>query len=252
MSPFYLNINELPYNVRDEVQKPFQGKLERAIQLITLWSKVNSYVSCSFGKDSMVLLYLARQIKPDIPVVYVNTGVDYPETVAFKNEILQAWNLNLFEIRPNTTFFKVMDKVKAKGNKVDDGSKQSNICCYHLKEKPLLQFQRLHGFTHCFTGITAMESRKRAYVACQLGQEYYTKKQEIWKIHPIIYWSPDEVMAFIKDRQIPVNPVYAKYGLHRTGCMCCTCHRRWREELGRVNPKLYKIIMERYFDQKVF
>lgn len=140
-------------------------------------------------------------------------------------------------------------RVKEKGRKVDDGSKDSNICCYHLKEKPILKLTREMGLTHCFTGLTAMESRKRAWMACQKGDEYYVKKQFITKIHPILYWQPQEVHQFIKDLGIPVNPVYEKYRIPRTGCQCCTCYMGWKEQLARINPKLYKIIQERYFGQ---
>ena len=78
------------------------------------------------------------------------------------------------------------------------------------------------------------------------------KKSEITKVHPILYWKPGEVSQFIEERGIPVNPVYEKYGLVRTGCMCCTSYRGWRDQLSRINPKLYKIIMERYFNQVTF
>ena len=249
---FGLSLIELPREVRAEVEKPFPEKLEKARQLLRLWINQRAYVSCSFGKDSMALLFLALQIRKDVPVIYVNTGVDFQETIKFKNRIKELWDLNLIELKPNITFFQVMDRVKAKGKKLDDGSKHTNICCYHLKEKPLLLITRQMGFTHCFTGITAMESRKRAWTACTHGQEYYVKKQEITKIHPILYWHYTEVLQFIRDEGIPVNPVYEKYGIPRTGCMCCTCYRGWREQLARVNPKLYKIIMERYFDQLTF
>jgi phosphoadenosine phosphosulfate reductase len=249
---FGLSLIELPREVRAEVEKPFSEKLEKARQLLRMWIHQKSYVSCSFGKDSMALVFLALEQRKDVPVIYVNTGVDFRETQAFKNEVCRAWNLNLIELKPNITFFQVMDRVKKRGSKLDDGSKSSNICCYHLKEKPLLQITREMGFTHCFTGITAMESRKRAWTACQKGQEYYVKKQEITKIHPLLYWQPWEVQDFIRDQGIPVNPIYAKYGLTRAGCVCCTCYRGWREQMARVNPKLYKIIMERYFDQVTF
>lgn len=242
---------ELPRQVRAEVEKPFEEKLERARQLLNLWSHVNSYISCSFGKDSMIILFLALQVRKDFPVVYVDTGVDFPETRVFKEKIRKEWNLNLFEVKPKITFFDVMNRVKARGGRMDDGSKKSNICCYHLKEKPLLKFTRIQGFTHAITGITAMESRKRTWTACTKGMEYYAKKDKIWKVHPIMFWKPDEVFDFLEENRIPENPVYEKYGLDRTGCMCCTCYKGWREQLSRVNPKLYRIIMERYFNQKI-
>ena len=87
-----LSLVELPSQVRSEVERPFEEKLERSMQLIRLWCspQVKSYVSCSFGKDSMVVLYLALQAKPDIPVLFVNTGVDHRETLAFRDQVKEA------------------------------------------------------------------------------------------------------------------------------------------------------------------
>lgn len=246
-----LSLPELPMGVKERVKEPLEKKLEDSRQLLNQWIGENCYVSCSFGKDSMLLLFLALEQRKDVPVVFVNTGVDYRETLQFKEQICQAWNLNLIELHPEITFFDVMNRVKERRGVMDDGSKSSNICCYHLKEKPLLLLTRERGFTHCFTGITAIESRKRAWTAYSHGDYYYVKKQEIHKVHPILYWQPQEVLQFSKQHSIPVNPVYKKYGIPRTGCQCCTCYKGWREQLSRVNPKLYKIILERYFHQKV-
>ncbi len=245
-----LSLIELPRGVREKVERPFREKLRGSRQLLKQWIQGDCYVSCSFGKDSMVLLFLALEERKDIPVVFVNTGVDYKETVRFKERMEREWKLNLLELRPEVTFFQVMDRVKQRGRAVDDGAKNSNICCYHLKEKPILLLARRQSFTHCFTGVTAIESRKRAWIAFSHGQQYYVKKQEIIKIHPILYWRPQEIHQFIRDNGIPLNPVYERYGIARTGCQCCTCYKGWREQLSRVNPKLYKIILERYFDQK--
>jgi len=249
---FGLSLRELPRQVRAEVRKPLHVKLKKARQLLKLYAHTKAYVSCSFGKDSMVVLFLALQERKDIPVVLCNTGIDYKETLRFKDRIVKEWDLNYVELHPETTYFKVMDRVKAQGKKLDDGSKKSNVCCYHLKEKPFRKFTRANDFLINFTGVTAQESRKRAWVACQKGQEYFVRSQSITKVHPILYWQPHEVENFIEEMGIPRNPVYEKYDLVRTGCICCTCYRGWREVLSRTHPKLYKMIMSRYFDQVTF
>jgi len=57
-------------------------------------------VSCSFGKDSMVVLHMALQVDPNIKVVFFNTGVEFPETIRLKNRLKDEWNLNLYETTP--------------------------------------------------------------------------------------------------------------------------------------------------------
>ncbi|HEY0068835.1 MAG TPA: phosphoadenosine phosphosulfate reductase family protein [Chloroflexia bacterium] len=57
-------------------------------------------VCWSGGKDSTVLLHLVKQYVPDIPVVFNDTGVEFPETRVFVQSLTQAWNINLHVARP--------------------------------------------------------------------------------------------------------------------------------------------------------
>ena len=54
-------------------------------------------VACSFGKDSMVLVHLARQVKPDIKVFTVMTPFKPKETLKYKDRMIKRWNLNIKE-----------------------------------------------------------------------------------------------------------------------------------------------------------
>jgi len=246
-----MRLTQLLPSIRVEVGKPFQEKLTRARQFIKLYAHRNACVSCSFGKDSTVVLYLVRDLNPQIPVIFNNTGVEYPETLAFKEQLKQAWNLNLIETKPETTFWQVLQKIKDQNQKLDNGKKHSNQCCYALKHKPFRKVMRQYGFSYTFTGITALESRHRMFTACKNGMEYYSRKDGITKIHPILYWTPGEVWRFIEENSIPVNPAYQKYKIDRIGCVPCTSHKEWREQLAKVNPKMYQFIQERFFGQKL-
>jgi phosphoadenosine phosphosulfate reductase len=64
----------------------------------------HSAVACSFGKDSMVVLYMALRVNPDIKVIFNNSGVEFPETIRIKNRLKSDWNLNLIETKPDKTF----------------------------------------------------------------------------------------------------------------------------------------------------
>ncbi|MEM3466024.1 MAG: phosphoadenosine phosphosulfate reductase family protein [Candidatus Jordarchaeales archaeon] len=243
-----LKPSQLLSEVKAEVERPFEEKLERAVGLIRLFADRDACVACSFGKDSLAVLWLCLQENPNIPVVFNNTGVEYFETLEFKEQLARDWRLNLIETKPETSYWQVMESLKGR---IDDGRKWVNKCCYELKEKPFKRVVREYGFKFCFTGLTALESRARMWVACERGMQYYSRKDGVTKVHPILYWTPEEVWRFTREKGIPVNPAYAKYGLNRIGCVPCTSHRGWRAQLAKVNPAIYKHVMERYFKQRL-
>jgi 3'-phosphoadenosine 5'-phosphosulfate sulfotransferase (PAPS reductase)/FAD synthetase len=247
-----MNTNQLLPSVRIEVEKPFEEKLQRAKQLVKLWANKDASVSCSFGKDSMVVLYLALQENKNIPVIFNNTGIEWPETLAFKEQIKLAWNLNLLELKPIMSYWQVWKRIKERNLGSQDGSKNgSDLCCDYLKEKPFRKAVKENNIRYAFTGVTASESRQRMWVACQRGQEYYSKKDGVWKVHPILYWTEKEVWQFIEENHIPLSPAYQKYAVNRLGCMFCVSYKGWRKQMARTNLKAYKFIQEQYFGQKL-
>src|SRR4030042_3431822 len=118
-----MKVTQLVPAVRAEVEKPFPEKLERAQTLIKLWTKQPCAVSCSWGKDSMAVLHMALKVKPDIPVLFNNTGVDWTETIAFKEQVTAVLNLNLLETKPDETYWQVLDRIMRKGYPLDAGRK---------------------------------------------------------------------------------------------------------------------------------
>jgi len=247
-----MKLNQLIKNVKAEVEKPFEQKLRRTEQLINMFANLEtSCVSCSFGKDSIVVLYLALQVNPKIKVCFSDTRIDFPETLKLAKRLEESWNLDLSILKPQTTFWKIMDRIRKEKLYLDDGRKHSTICCYHLKEKPFRLWAKSQGIIRTITGITAMESRHRMFVACKKGSDYYSFRDGFWKVHPIVFWTEGEVWNFIRNNHLPINEAYAKYGLNRIGCMWCTSHQHWREQIARINPKVYTFMINRYFPQKV-
>lgn len=239
--------------VKAEVEKPFSEKLKRSRQLVRLYARnPHACVSCSFGKDSMVVLDLALQENAKVPVVFENTLIEFPETLALKCRVERDWDLNLVELRPKkgVSFWKLQDRISLEKLNRDDGRKHSNICCYHLKEKPFALWRKVHNVTRSFTGLTAVESRHRMFVACMKGMDYYSYRDGCWKVHPLMFWTQQEVWDFTHDNGLPVNEVYKKYGLSRVGCMWCMSHKGWRGQVAKINPKVYAFMLERYFLQK--
>ncbi len=209
-------------------------------------------VACSFGKDSMAVLHLVRQFEPNVLVVFCNTGVEYPQTLRFRDQIVKEWNLNYFEARPEKgiTFWSIVKQYglpttrKAKGKDAKSSSGRIPRCCIQLKEKPGMKAYKDHNIELCFTGITAMESHNRAMLRGRCGDYYFAKIQGLWKCHPIMSWTEAEVYEYHKENAIPLNPLYTEFPGVRVGCMPCTSYLKWPEVMAKTTPKLYRYIQK--------
>ncbi len=215
-------------------------------------------VACSFGKDSMVVLDLVREIKPDVKVVnYI--AAPFPETFRFKKEMKKKLELNLTELRPfkGMNYWRCVEKYGLPGIRTRKGKYHSPRCCYYMKEKPMQRFIKEKDMAAVFTGITLHESWNRKKLAWRYddsevvkddweycGMRYYAKSWSSWQVHPIMSWTEKDVWKYTADEEIPVNPVYTKWGgVHtRVGCLPCTAYLSWERKLRRSHPKLYKYL----------
>jgi len=208
-------------------------------------------VACSFGKDSVVILHMALQVNPDINVIFQNTGVEFPETIKYKNMLTDLWNLNLTETKPSKgmTFWKCADKYGLPHIR-DGKNRRAPKCCHYLKKKPMKIAINELDAKAIFTGMTAAESRARWMLALRYDQSdderfcsqvYYAKTWNSWQVHPIIAWTSSDVWSYIKRHGIPINPVYTKWNgiYNRCGCLPCTAYSSWEKKLSISHPKLY-------------
>ena len=203
-------------------------------------------VACSFGKDSVVVLDLIRRIHPDILVEFTNTGVEFPETIKFKNRLVREWNLNFLEAKSDEwTFWTLIDKYGWPPLRYDGKHGTRDIkCCYYLKEIPAFKALKARGIELVFTGITAGESRNRMMLERRCGDYYFAKTQGLWKCHPIMSWSRTEVWSYIRENGIPYNPFYDRFPEQRVGCLPCTGHIGWEEKMAKAFPKMYRKVQK--------
>lgn len=231
--------------------KTMQGwSLERKVQVtqtrIMEWyikygGKV--FVSFSGGKDSIVLLDLARRVYLDIPAVFVDTGLEYPEIREFvKTKENVSW------LRSRYPFHQVIKKYgypvisKEVADCVDGARKGQNIRIRRLegrlltpdgKKSPIYQFEKETG-RHGITGVMAQESRLRTQARLKYGCNGFGRKRPVSQ--PIAFWTEQDVLSYLKKTGIPYAPIYGnigevkkKDGSHvlktsgaaRSGCMYC-------------------------------
>jgi len=240
------------------VNNHFLEKLEYSKQLVkeALSEHEDPIVACSFGKDSMAVLHLVRQFKPDVKVLWNNTLVEYPDTYQFVRRITKEWDLQIFEAKPQKTFWQIVDEFgwpiyprNATGNR----QKATVKCCKELKKLPTLRLLRRYKWDLYFTGLTRYESRLREFSAQRYGDYFYSKTWRIWKCHPIQDWTTDDIWEYHRQFHLPHNPLYDKNAIEirggiRTGCWPCPQAIRYGklQHLRYYYPRLFYLLVDKH------
>ncbi len=192
------------------------GKTESPLRILE--SALEKYagkiaIACSFGKDSLTVLHMARQLNPQIPVLYVNTGLDFPETAAFKDRLGGEWDLNLKEFRPTEDSVRYRTSLDA-----DLHLSDPNLCCDLLKSEPTLR--ALNGLDAWIVGLRRDETEFRSDL--QPIEELERADGGILvRVAPIYDWSEEDVWSYIRTYRVPYHPLY-DMGYRSMGCMPCS------------------------------
>jgi phosphoadenosine phosphosulfate reductase len=192
----------------------------------------NLPIAFSGGKDSLVVLHIALDVNPNLPVVYNNTTVEFPETLQYVGELEKKWGFKVHMTSSHVPFFKA---VKEKGW----ASHENRWCCKPYKDEPAYQFMSTQGFKAEITGTTRTESIYRR----SLSPIKIPKKEPFMiRVNPIYDWNEWEVWRYIKENGLPYNPLYDK-GYRRIGCWCCPINGPTHyKRLGKTHPKLYNFL----------
>lgn len=178
-------------------------KIERAKRIIK--KAIERYpkiaVAVSWGKDSMVLLHLVRQVKPDIEVFTVITPFHPKETLEFKDWIIKEWNLNVKEYRS--------DRDPIPGLWRTDPDE----CCRIFKVEPTKE--AVKDLDAWISGLRRSEGSTRRNV------QEFEKIGNIVKVNPILEWTELDIWRYSALYNVPQNPLY-KLGYRSLGCAPCS------------------------------
>lgn len=241
---------------------PLELKIEKTKLRIREWYEHwngQVYVSYSGGKDSTVLLHIARQLYPDIPAVFCNTGVEFPAVVKLVKQ-----QSNVIILKPIKPFHKVIKEdgypviSKEVSNKVsivqrngkdcktaryfdvtmkdvkyncykyayllDAPFKISAKCCYYLKEQPIKQYEKQSG-NHPILALMACESQRRetAYIH-NGGCNAFANVRPIST--PMGFWTEQDVLQYIVENNIKIPDVYGNIIKDNNGNYITTGEKR--------------------------
>lgn len=174
-----------------------QKKVDRSIRL--LQSAQAGYdgifeLAYSGGKDSDVILQLAKEAGIRYRAIYKNTTIDYPGTLRHVKE------MGAEIIMPKMKFFDIVAQMGLP-------NRMKRFCCGILKE-----YRYDTSLKKMITGVRRSEGNDRAKRYTEPTQCRGTKKDPYEAIYPILDWTDDDILAFILDRNLKLAPVYYDSG----------------------------------------
>ena len=254
---------------------PLEIKIQKSKLRIREWYEHfegEVYVSFSGGKDSTVLLDLVRSMYPDVPAVFVNTGLEYPEIIEFVKTIENVTWLN-----PKIHFKDVIEKygypviskevseavwgaregypsmIKKLTDKqrkfnctkykhlLNTNFKISHKCCDIMKKNPVKLYENQTD-KKPIVGTMAYESQQRQSAWIKSGCNSFETKRPMSL--PISFWLERDIWDYLRVHNIPYSKIY-DMGYKRTGCMFCIfgCHlekepKRF-QRMEKTHPKLH-------------
>nr|WP_086491536.1 phosphoadenylyl-sulfate reductase [Novosphingobium panipatense] len=169
-------------------------------------------VVSSFGAESAALLHLIAQVDPAVPVLFLETGKHFPETLEYRDLLVERLGLtNLINLLPDAEALAKKDENGLRWSYDPDG------CCEIRKVKPLEK--ALLGYDASFSGRKAFQASTRATLP--RFEVDTTDAQGRLKVNPLIDWSPERIAAYIAEHELPPHPLVAQ-GYPSIGCMPCT------------------------------
>ncbi|MFI5413945.1 MAG: phosphoadenylyl-sulfate reductase [Candidatus Lutacidiplasmatales archaeon] len=170
-------------------------------------------LASAFGKDSLVILDLARRWRPGLPVLFLDTGYHFPETLAFRDRLRTEWGANILDIRPLRTVAQ-QDAALAPHLYARDPDR----CCALRKVDPL--HRALQGKSAWLSGLRRTQHPSRAQTPIVEWQEL-PGGGGVFKVHPLAGWTLAEVEAYLEQHDVPRHPLWAR-GYPSVGCAPCT------------------------------
>lgn len=182
-----------------------QGALKRCLSGIF---PGESCIVSSFGTESAVILHMAAQVAPDVPVLFINTGKLFEETLAYRDALGEKLGLtNIQTIEPSVHDIAADDP---------DGTlyqRKPDLCCHVRKTLPLIRALRPYKVW--------VSGRKRYHG----GERASIPRVEIQdgklKLNPLYDWDGEALKAYAREHDLPAHPLLERNYLS-VGCIPCT------------------------------
>ena len=166
-------------------------------------------LTCSFQHEGVVLAHMLREIAPEVPVVFINTGFHFEETLAYRDEIKRRFGINLVELLP------VMPRDEfATTHGLDLYARNPDLCCQINKVAPLQRY--LPGVRAWINGRRRDQANTRQTIP--IIERF---RDNLFKVNPMASWAARDTFKYMEQHSIPTHPLFDK-GYASIGCAPCT------------------------------
>jgi phosphoadenosine phosphosulfate reductase len=162
----------------------------------------------SFGAESAVLLHMAASVDPRLPVIFLDTGKHFPETLGYRQSLTARLGLEDVRIVKPAPVDIARDDANGRLNRVD-----ADRCCHIRKTLPLAE--ALHGFDAWISG------RKRFHGGARSRLPTMEWSEGRLKVDPLVHFSVDDIRNYMLLHELPQHPLVAR-GYPSIGCAPCT------------------------------
>jgi len=168
------------------------------------------FTTSSFQSHSLVLLHILSRIDNKIPVVFINTGYHFPETVEFRDKVADQFGIkNLVDLKPDTPKFMQKD---AEGRLLF--TSDPDHCCYVNKTQPVDSLLIRNDIW--INGVRADQSATRRAMKVEQPAPHGTIR-----FHPMLDWTSKMIYEYQKENDLPKHPLESN-GYLSIGCEPCT------------------------------
>lgn len=178
----------------------FRGKTPEEIIAGTLELTRTPIVTTNFRPMSAVFLHLITRLKPDIPVLWVDSGYNTPSTYAFAAALTKQLNLNLHVYTPRVT---VARRAAIHGGIPPLDTPEHEAFTREVKLEPFERALTELAPDAWFTGIRRGQTEYRASLDVATRAAKGTLR-----IAPLLYWTEVDLEDYLYEHQLPDNPDY--------------------------------------------
>ncbi|MEO9232341.1 MAG: phosphoadenylyl-sulfate reductase [Polyangiaceae bacterium] len=168
----------------------------------------------SFGAGSAVLLHLWSRVAKNLPVIFLDTGFLFAETLAYKDELAKRLGLNVKTVHPAVAREEFLAL-----NGLDVMHENSDLCCAHNKVAPLAPV--LKSADAWVSGLRRDQSESRKNTPILLPTARDEGQGSYLKVHPLATLTSADVAEYMQKFALPEHPLRAKRYLS-IGCEPCT------------------------------
>jgi phosphoadenosine phosphosulfate reductase len=170
-------------------------------------------IASAFQAEGCVVAHMATLLRPDVPILFLETGFQFAETLAFKEQLIERLHLNVIDLVGDYT---VERQAATFGQRLYE--RDPERCCDINKVQPMLA--ALRELDAWITAFRRDSSPTRANAPI-IDQYELEPGRLMIKINPVATWSRDQVWGYLRDERLPHNPLY-DLGYTSIGCAPCT------------------------------